>query len=137
VDRPSPEVLELSGNKVAGRRSFEESGFPVLPGAGPFTDVEDAVRAAGSVGFPIMVTAVFGGGGIGMGIAGDEDSLRKAVDTASTRGARFFADPSTSSDTSRTPGTSRSRFSPTTTARSLSTSGSARSSAGTSVASRK
>ncbi len=45
------------------------------------------------MGFPLMVKAVMGGGGIGMGIAADPDELRKAVDTASTRGARFFADP--------------------------------------------
>jgi acetyl-CoA carboxylase biotin carboxylase subunit len=41
-----------------------------------------------------MVKAVMGGGGIGMGVARDEGELRTAVETASTRGARFFADPS-------------------------------------------
>jgi acetyl-CoA carboxylase biotin carboxylase subunit len=90
---PPPEVLELTGDKVAARRAFEESGFPVLPGAGPFVDVEDADAAARAVGFPMMAKAVFGGGGIGMGVATDEGSLRKAVETASTRGARFFSDP--------------------------------------------
>jgi acetyl-CoA carboxylase biotin carboxylase subunit len=41
-----------------------------------------------------MVKAVMGGGGIGMGVARDRDELVKAVETASTRGSRFFADPS-------------------------------------------
>jgi acetyl-CoA carboxylase biotin carboxylase subunit len=91
---PPPEILELTGDKVAARRAFEESGFPVLPGAGPFTSGEEAVEAAGDIGLPVMVKAVMGGGGIGMGIARGEEELRKAVETASARGERFFADAS-------------------------------------------
>ena len=91
---PSPDVLELTGDKVASRRAFRETAFPVLPGEGPFTSADDAILAAGSVGFPVMVKAVMGGGGIGMGVARDPEELVKAVETASTRGSRFFADPS-------------------------------------------
>ncbi len=90
---PSPDVLELTGDKVACRMAFARTGFPVLPGAGPFVDVPSAVGAADEVGFPIMVKAVMGGGGIGMGVARDPGELAAAVETASTRGARFFADP--------------------------------------------
>ncbi len=90
---PPPEVLDLTGDKVAARRAFEAAGFPVLPGAGPFVDVQEAVAAGATLGYPLMVKAVMGGGGIGMGVASDEASLREAVDTAATRGARFFADP--------------------------------------------
>jgi acetyl-CoA carboxylase biotin carboxylase subunit len=90
---PPPEVLELAGDKVACRTAFEKSGFPVLPAAGPLSSPEEAVDAARGVGFPLMVKAVAGGGGIGMGVARDDAELRKAVETASTRGARFFADP--------------------------------------------
>jgi acetyl-CoA carboxylase biotin carboxylase subunit len=91
---PAPEVLELSGDKVAAREAFEGSGFPVLPGAGPFVEPEEAVAAAPAVGYPVMVKAVMGGGGIGMGMAGDEAALRAAVDTAASRGERFFGDAS-------------------------------------------
>ena len=90
---PPPEVLELTGDKVAARRAFQESGFPVLPGAGPLGDADRAARAAEEVGFPVMVKAVAGGGGIGMGVAQDRDALRAAVETASTRAERFFGDP--------------------------------------------
>jgi len=90
---PPPEVLELAGDKVACRNAFEKSGFPVLPGAGPLSSAEEAVAAGRDLGFPLMVKAVMGGGGIGMGVARDEAELAKAADTASTRGARFFADP--------------------------------------------
>jgi acetyl-CoA carboxylase, biotin carboxylase subunit len=91
---PPAEVLDLTGDKVAARRAFAETDFPVLPGAGPFTEPFEAVAAGAKVGYPLMVKAVSGGGGIGMGIAGDEAQLASAVETASTRGARFFADPS-------------------------------------------
>jgi acetyl-CoA carboxylase biotin carboxylase subunit len=89
---PSPEVLELAGDKVAAREAFEGSGFPVLAGAGPFTVPDEAIGAG--LGYPVMVKAVMGGGGIGMGIARDEAELRTAVETAATRGERFFADAS-------------------------------------------
>ena len=90
---PSPDVLELTGDKAACREAFARTGFPVLPGAGPFVEAGEALEAADGVGFPIMVKAVMGGGGIGMSVARDHDELAKAVETASTRGARFFADP--------------------------------------------
>jgi acetyl-CoA carboxylase, biotin carboxylase subunit len=91
---PPPEVLELSGDKVAARKAFDAAGFPVLPGGGSYDTPEEAVAAAPGIGFPVMVKATSGGGGIGMGIAGDEAELAKQVETASTRGARFFSDPS-------------------------------------------
>ena len=91
---PSPEVLEVTGDKVAAREAFSRSGFPVLPGAGPFSDAEPAVAAAADVGYPVMVKAVMGGGGIGMGVARDEEELRAAVETAIARGERFFGDSS-------------------------------------------
>lgn len=91
---PAPEVLELTGDKVAAREAFEQSGFPVLPGAGPVSSPDEAVDAAGRLGYPLMVKATVGGGGIGMGVARSEGELRKAVATAASRGERFFADAS-------------------------------------------
>jgi acetyl-CoA carboxylase biotin carboxylase subunit len=90
---PDPDVLDLTGDKVAARRAFDAAGFPVLPGAGPFADPGEAAGEGSRLGYPLMVKAVMGGGGIGMGVATDDASLAAAVETASTRGARFFADP--------------------------------------------
>jgi acetyl-CoA carboxylase, biotin carboxylase subunit len=87
---PPPEVLELAGDKVAARDAFERTGFPVLPGGGPYLSADDALRAEAR--YPVMVKAVMGGGGIGMGIARDEAGLVQAVETAATRGERFFGD---------------------------------------------
>lgn len=90
---PPPEVLELSGEKTAARAAFERSGFPVLPGAGPLADPDEAASIGEELGYPVMVKAVMGGGGIGMGVARDAEELRTAVETASTRAERFFGDP--------------------------------------------
>jgi acetyl-CoA carboxylase, biotin carboxylase subunit len=87
---PSVDVLELTGDKLAAREAFEGSRFPVLPAAGPFTEADEALRAVPE--YPVMVKAVMGGGGIGMGVARDEGELRAAVETAATRGERFFGD---------------------------------------------
>ena len=91
---PPPDIMDLTGDKVAARDAFDRLGFPVLHGAGPFDDPRTALDAARELGFPVMVKAVAGGGGIGMGVAMDEQSLTATVETASARGARFFADPS-------------------------------------------
>jgi acetyl-CoA carboxylase, biotin carboxylase subunit len=89
---PPPQLLELTGDKVAARRAFEATGFPVLPGAGPLATPDEAVDAVRDLGYPVMVKAAMGGGGIGMGVAGGESELREAVATAASRGERFFAD---------------------------------------------
>ncbi len=91
---PPAGVLELAGDKVEARRAFERSGFPVLPGSGDLTSPDDAAAWAGEAGYPVMVKAVMGGGGIGMSVADDDAALMKAVETASTRAERFFADAS-------------------------------------------
>ncbi len=91
---PPPDVLELAGDKVAARQAFERSGFPVLPGVGPCTSAEEAIAAGRELGYPLMVKAVAGGGGIGMGVARDERELAAAVATASSRAERFFGDAS-------------------------------------------
>jgi acetyl-CoA carboxylase, biotin carboxylase subunit len=91
---PSPEAIEAMGNKVSARNLMASSGVPVAPGTRePLTDVEAALTAASDVGWPIMVKAAAGGGGIGMSVATDADGLRAAFDTARTRAERFFGNP--------------------------------------------
>jgi acetyl-CoA carboxylase biotin carboxylase subunit len=71
-----------------------EAGMPVPRGsAEPVADVEQAVAEATEIGYPLMVKAAAGGGGIGMRVAADEAALRTAF--AATRGQaeRFFGDP--------------------------------------------
>lgn len=91
---PSAEVIAAMGDKVNARNVMAKAGVPVSPGTDrPLPDIAAALAAAREIGYPLMVKPAGGGGGIGMGVAGDEASLRAAFDTARSRAERFFGDP--------------------------------------------
>jgi acetyl-CoA carboxylase biotin carboxylase subunit len=91
---PSPASMRAMADKISARNLMAAAGVPVAPGTTePVADVEAAVAAAREIGYPLMVKASAGGGGIGMGVARDEDELRAAFDTARTRAERFFGSP--------------------------------------------
>ena len=91
---PSPAAIEQMGDKIRARNLMEQAGVPVSPGTRePVTDVAKAVTEAERIGYPVMVKAAGGGGGIGMGAAADEAGLRAAFETARSRAERFFGSP--------------------------------------------
>ena len=91
---PSPGAIEQMGDKIRARNLMEQAGVPVSPGTRePVTDVAIAVTEAERIGYPVMVKAAGGGGGIGMGAAADEAGLRAAFETARSRAERFFGSP--------------------------------------------
>ena len=91
---PDPEAIEQMGDKIRARNLMERAGVPVSPGTRePVTDVVTAVAEADRIGYPVMVKAAAGGGGIGMGAATDEAGLRAAFETATSRATRFFGSP--------------------------------------------
>ena len=91
---PGPGAIEQMGDKIRARNLMEQAGVPVSPGTRePVTDINAAVTEAERIGYPVMVKAAGGGGGIGMGAAADEAGLRAAFETARSRGERFFGSP--------------------------------------------
>jgi acetyl-CoA carboxylase, biotin carboxylase subunit len=91
---PDPAAIEQMGDKVRARNLMEAAGVPVSPGSRePVADVAAAVAEAGRIGYPVMVKAAAGGGGIGMGAADGEAALRTAFETARSRAERFFGSP--------------------------------------------
>ena len=91
---PGPVAIEQMGDKIQARNLMEQAGVPVSPGTRePVTDVANAVTEAERIGYPVMVKAAGGGGGIGMGAAADEAGLRSAFETARSRAERFFGSP--------------------------------------------
>jgi acetyl-CoA carboxylase biotin carboxylase subunit len=132
---PSPDAIESMGDKINARNLMSSAGVPVADGtAEPVADVDDAVREAERIGYPVMVKASAGGGGIGMGVAEDEAALRKAFETGADPGRALLrvTGRSCSSATCRAPGTSRCRSSGSPTAAwSRSASATARCSGGT------
>ena len=91
---PSPSAIEQMGDKINARNLMERAGVPVAAGtADPVTDADDAAAWARRIGYPVMVKAAAGGGGIGMSAAAGEPELRAAFEVARSRAERFFGSP--------------------------------------------
>ncbi len=91
---PDPASIEQMGDKIRARNLMERAGVPVSPGSRePVTDEAAALAEAERIGYPVMVKAAAGGGGIGMGVAAGRDGLKAAFATASSRAERFFGSP--------------------------------------------
>jgi acetyl-CoA carboxylase biotin carboxylase subunit len=76
---PRPEVLELMRDKVQARRLAVEAGLSVIPGTEGTVSDEEALEAAQELGFPIMVKAAQGGGGIGIALVGNPQRLKAVL----------------------------------------------------------
>jgi len=92
---PSPAAIEQMGDKINARNLMEQAGVPVAAGTRePVADVAAASAEAARIGYPVMIKAAAGGGGIGMTAVGSETELRAGFETARTRAERFFGNPS-------------------------------------------
>ncbi|TYR80603.1 acetyl-CoA carboxylase biotin carboxylase subunit [Priestia megaterium] len=90
---PSPEVISRMGSKIESRKAMEECGVPVVPGITyPLADAEEAVKVADQMGYPVMLKASAGGGGIGMQVVRNADEIRKAFSGNQKRATDFFGD---------------------------------------------
>jgi acetyl-CoA carboxylase biotin carboxylase subunit len=88
---PSWRVIQQMGDKVAARALMSAAGVPVVPGsAGPVDSVDAAREVAACVGYPVMVKAAAGGGGIGMMRVPDEAGLASAFTAAQRRAQSAF-----------------------------------------------
>jgi acetyl-CoA carboxylase, biotin carboxylase subunit len=91
---PPPSAIEQMGDKINARNLMEQAGVPVAAGSRePVADVSAAAAEAARIGYPVMIKASAGGGGIGMSTAASEDELRAGFETARSRAERFFGSP--------------------------------------------
>jgi acetyl-CoA carboxylase, biotin carboxylase subunit len=91
---PPADAIEQMGDKINARNLMAKAGVPVAAGTTePVTDAAAAVEQAERIGYPVMVKAAAGGGGIGMSAADGPDTLRAAFETARSRAERFFGSP--------------------------------------------
>ncbi|NEX95146.1 acetyl-CoA carboxylase biotin carboxylase subunit [Caulobacter sp. 17J65-9] len=90
---PKPEHIRIMGDKITAKQTAMEAGIPVVPGSdGGVATVEEAMAAAEKIGFPVLIKAASGGGGRGMKVAKDRESLAEAVSTAQAEAAAAFGD---------------------------------------------
>lgn len=90
---PTAEVIAAMGSKLAARQAMKLANVPITPGVDePIEKAEDAAVIAAEIGYPVMLKASAGGGGIGMQLVEDELQLIKAFDGNKKRAESFFGD---------------------------------------------
>ena len=90
---PSPAAIATMGDKVSARETVAAAGVPVAAGSAGALEAEDAALAEASrVGWPVMLKAAAGGGGLGMAVAADGVTLRREYGRISAQALRLFGD---------------------------------------------
>jgi acetyl-CoA carboxylase biotin carboxylase subunit len=90
---PSPSSITAMGDKINARNLMAAAGVPVAPGTtDPAHTVDDALAAVVDIGYPVMVKAAAGGGGMGMAVATDEATLRTEYEKVRGFAERMFGD---------------------------------------------
>lgn len=88
---PSPEAITKMGDKAVAKQTMKEAQVPVIPGSdGLIEDLDQAVSVAREIGYPVIIKATAGGGGKGIRIAEDEESLIKQITTAQQEAQKAF-----------------------------------------------
>jgi acetyl-CoA carboxylase biotin carboxylase subunit len=90
---PSPEAMERLGSKTAARQLAARAGVPMVAGTkDPVADHEDAAKIAKTLGYPVLLKAVAGGGGKGMRLVAADSDMAAAWRDASSEAQNAFDD---------------------------------------------
>ncbi len=90
---PPPGAITVMGDKIESRRAMNKAGVPTVPGLeDPVDDVEQAIRDAEGIGYPIAIKAAAGGGGKGIRVVRKPDEMASAFRTASGEALSSFGD---------------------------------------------
>jgi pyruvate carboxylase subunit A len=91
---PSWQTIEAMGSKLRSKHMMEEAGVPVLPYTPEgVSSIDEAKHIAAEIGYPVIIKASSGGGGIGMEIVESEDGLEEAIGKAMRIAESAFGDP--------------------------------------------
>ena len=91
---PTPEMITAMGDKALAKETMKKAGVPVVPGSdGVVKSVGEAAEIAKSIGFPVILKAVAGGGGRGMRIVREEAELENSFKTAQHEAELGFSNP--------------------------------------------
>ncbi len=89
---PSAAVIAEMGDKIAARQAAIDAGVPVVPGSAALESVAMARTEAERIGYPVMIKAAGGGGGMGMAIVDDATTIDEAFTKVSGVAQRLFGD---------------------------------------------
>ncbi len=88
---PSAAVIALMGSKTQARKAALESGLPLIPGSNAnLESIEEALSVAEMLGYPVMLKAIFGGGGRGIRLCANPDELRQLYSRAQSEANKAF-----------------------------------------------
>ncbi len=89
---PSPETLEIIGDKIRAKEIARRVGLPLVPGSEGAVDLEGAIETATRIGYPVVLKATAGGGGRGIRIVMSEKELREKFPVAVQEAEASFGD---------------------------------------------
>lgn len=78
---PTPDQMELFGLKHSAREIAQKANVPMMSGTPLLSSIDEAVKAANEIGYPVILKSTAGGGGIGMKVCYSEEELKSAYDT--------------------------------------------------------
>ncbi|WP_219836441.1 acetyl-CoA carboxylase biotin carboxylase subunit [Paenibacillus sp. R14(2021)] len=88
---PSPQAISKMGDKAVAKSTMKLADVPIIPGSdGLVEDLDDAVRVAREIGYPVIIKATAGGGGKGIRIAENEEMLIAQITTAQQEAQKAF-----------------------------------------------
>ncbi|MCB0491041.1 MAG: acetyl-CoA carboxylase biotin carboxylase subunit [Cyclobacteriaceae bacterium] len=88
---PSPQMINLMGDKATAKDTMKKAGVPTIPGSDGLVDtIEEGMKIAKKIKYPVIVKATAGGGGKGMRIINNESEFKKAWDDAKRESAAAF-----------------------------------------------
>ncbi len=91
---PTAESMRIMGDKISARQAVIKQGVPILPGTKEGVhSVEEAIKVAKEIGFPVIIKATAGGGGRGMKIVHSQAALPNAFATARAEAQSGFGNP--------------------------------------------
>lgn len=88
---PSADAITKMGDKAEAKATMKKASVPIIPGSdGLIEDVNEAILLARDIGYPVIIKATAGGGGKGIRIAEDEESLISQIVTAQQEAQKAF-----------------------------------------------